>query len=404
MKRLLFLLLLIPVFSFSQHTAIPDQNFEQALIDLGYDNVIDGQVLTAIINTVTVLVVNNKNISDLTGIEDFTALTYLSCGGNQLTTLDLSQNTALTGLGCGQNQLTSLDVSQNTALTELTCYLNQLTSIDVSQNTALTELNCNNNQLTSIDVSQNTALTELYCNNNQLSAINVSNLNALEELQFENNNLSSLDLSNNHLLTDIFCNDNNLSNINLSNNTNLEFLYCERNPITELYLGDNHNLSQLSARGCSLECLNLRSSNSTPINLYRLWLGQNSFQTDNPNLNCIEVDDTSYYNLQATNPNGSTNFEYTGSFSNNCNNSCSPLNIEYHIYKTSIYPNPTNNLIKIEIENYNGSFEAELYDFNGKLLETTNSTKLSLVDYPKGIYLLKVSYGDRVEEIKVVKE
>ena len=74
-------MLLIPVFSFSQHTAIPDQNFEQALIDLGYDNVIDGQVLTAIINIVTVLVVNNKNISDLTGIEDFTT-TYLSCGGN----------------------------------------------------------------------------------------------------------------------------------------------------------------------------------------------------------------------------------------------------------------------------------------------------------------------------------
>jgi hypothetical protein len=70
----------------------------------------------------------------------------------------------------------------------------------------------------------------------------------------------------------------------------------------------------------------------------------------------------------------------------------------------SIYPNPTNNLIQIEIENYNGSFEAELYDFTGKLLETTNSTSFSLADYPTGIYLLKVAYGDRVEQLKVVKE
>jgi len=68
-----------------------------------------------------------------------------------------------------------------------------------------------------------------------------------------------------------------------------------------------------------------------------------------------------------------------------------------------IYPNPTNNLIKIEIENYNGSIESELYDFTGKLLETTNHTNLSLADYPSGIYSLKVTYGDRVEEVKVIK-
>ena len=69
-----------------------------------------------------------------------------------------------------------------------------------------------------------------------------------------------------------------------------------------------------------------------------------------------------------------------------------------------ILPNPTNTLIQIEIENYNGSFEAKLYDFNGKILETTNSTNLSIRDYSNGIYILKVAYGDRVEEIKVIKD
>ena len=70
----------------------------------------------------------------------------------------------------------------------------------------------------------------------------------------------------------------------------------------------------------------------------------------------------------------------------------------------SIYPNPTNKLIQIETENYNGSIEAALYDFTGKLLETTNKVAISLADYPIGVYLLKVSHLDRIDELKVVRE
>ena len=59
------------------------------------------------------------------------SLTYLSCGGNQLTSLDVSANTALTYLSCNSNQLTSLDVSANTALTDLSCDSNStLLTID----------------------------------------------------------------------------------------------------------------------------------------------------------------------------------------------------------------------------------------------------------------------------------
>ena len=99
------------------YTNVPDDNFEQALIDLGYDDTIDNFVLTANISSLTSLDVGEKDISDLTGIEDFTALTSLSCDNNQLMTLDVSANTALTYLNCVSNQLMSLDVSTNTALT-----------------------------------------------------------------------------------------------------------------------------------------------------------------------------------------------------------------------------------------------------------------------------------------------
>ena len=137
---------MIPALCLGQYTSIPDQNFEQALIDFGYDDVIDGKVLTANINSVDSLNLVGKNISDLTGIEAFTALTDLDCAVNQLTSLDVSQNTALTFLNCNYNQLTSLDVSKNTALTDLDCAVNQLTSLDLTKNTALTRLDCGGNK------------------------------------------------------------------------------------------------------------------------------------------------------------------------------------------------------------------------------------------------------------------
>ena len=59
----------------------------------------------------------------------------LYCFGNQLTTLDVTQNSQLQELRCDSNQLTTLDVTQNTQLQVLGCYYNQLTTLDVTQNT-----------------------------------------------------------------------------------------------------------------------------------------------------------------------------------------------------------------------------------------------------------------------------
>ena len=212
MKKLSLLLLLLPILAFGQTTLIPDTAFEQALIDLGYDTgTPDGSVPTVNISSVTDLLVYSKNISDLTGIEDFTALTELRCQSNQLTSLDVSNNTALVGLGCNDNQLTSLDLSNNTALSGLACGSNQLTSLDVSNNTSLTLLGCFYNQLTSLDVSDNTALTELTCDGNQLT---------------------SLDVSNNTALTFLNCSDNQLTCLNVKNgnNTNMTYLIGVNNP------------------------------------------------------------------------------------------------------------------------------------------------------------------------------
>ncbi|MBM78517.1 MAG: Por secretion system protein, partial [Crocinitomicaceae bacterium] len=82
MKRLLLLSILTSLVSCNLYVLIPDQNFEQALIDLGYDDVVNGKLLTANIINVDSLDVFEKGISDLKGIEAFTSLKSLDCGGN----------------------------------------------------------------------------------------------------------------------------------------------------------------------------------------------------------------------------------------------------------------------------------------------------------------------------------
>ena len=234
MKELLLILIVLPMIGFGQLTMIPDANFEQKLINLGYDSgAINGSVYTANINTVTSLAVNYQNISDLTGIEDFTALTSLNCNGNQLTSIDVSANLALMYLGCDGNQLTSIDLSQNTALISLGFSGNQLTSIDLSQNTALDHLECEYNQLTSLDVSNNTAIEELWCGNNQLTSLDVSNNTALGYLTCENNQLTSLDVSNNTSFCVLICSYNQLTSLDvrIGNNSNWAMFSCTSNPL-----------------------------------------------------------------------------------------------------------------------------------------------------------------------------
>ena len=172
---ILFIVLLTSSFVFSQNTYVPDDKFEQALIDLGYDTTLDDSVLTANISGVTTLDVGDKSISDLTGIEVFVALEELRLWDNSLTSLDVTKNTALKSLSLSRNKLTSLDVSKNTALKSLSVTSNRLTSLDVSKNTALKELWCDFNKLTSLDVSNNTALTWLYCPSNSLTSLIMRN-------------------------------------------------------------------------------------------------------------------------------------------------------------------------------------------------------------------------------------
>ena len=254
-------------------TYVPDDNFEQVLIDLRYDTPpLDDYVPTANIGIVTRLGIDNRNISDLTGIEDFIALTQLWCKGNPINNLDVTNNTALTVLDCPENQLTSLDVTNNIALIYLSCWGNQLTSLDVTNNTVLTVLACGINQLTSLDISNNTALfwlgcggnqlsslktdiipntalTRLSCGGNQLTALDITNYTALTWLGCRHNQLTSLDVTNNIALTRLGCRDNQLIALDVTPNTALTELHCMENQLTSLDISNNTALTHLDCWG-----------------------------------------------------------------------------------------------------------------------------------------------------------
>ena len=127
--------LCFPFLGYSQKTYIPDDAFEQALINLNLDGFLDDSVYTSAIDTVEILYLSNEGISDLTGIESFVLLSELYCNDNQITYLDLSDNSNLFEFNCSNNFLTSLDIrnGNNTGLWYFSAFNNpQLYCISVN--------------------------------------------------------------------------------------------------------------------------------------------------------------------------------------------------------------------------------------------------------------------------------
>ena len=72
--------------------------------------------------------------------------------------------------------------------------------------------------------------------------------------------------------------------------------------------------------------------------------------------------------------------------------------------KLKVYPNPTSNLINIDIPGFENKVLTELYDLNGRLLENSNNAIISLKNYRRGIYMLKVTYGKKTELDRILKD
>ena len=178
---LVFALIIWSLISYGQIIQFADPNFKNALVntncvdinndekgDEDADTNDDGEIEISEAEIITSLYVDNKSISNLSGIEFFTALQVLDCSFNKLSLFEVYNFPSLLKLDCSHNLLTALEVSNLSALQELDCNFMQLSSLVVSNLPALEKLSCFSTQLTTLDVSKLTALKELSCYYSQL--------------------------------------------------------------------------------------------------------------------------------------------------------------------------------------------------------------------------------------------
>lgn len=366
----------------AQIVTIPDTIFKaelvgNALINTNADTEIQVSEAQAFTGFMSVF---NKGIGDLTGIEAFTALTGINCGLNLFTTVDFSGNTALKILNCIGILCPTIDISSNTALTRLDCSSNVLTAVDVSTNIALENLTVSTNNLTTLDVSTNIAL---------------------ESLNVNGNNLTTLDVSSNTALEQLYCSNGQLTFLDVSNNLALRFLSCGYNPITSLDLSMNTALIRVLCGSSSvLTTLNLQNGNN--INMP----ATNFDATACPNLNCIQVDDTTYSNTNWINK-----IDLGTVFSQSAV-ACSVLSqistLGGAMPNLNVYPNPTAREININLGAIYNDINVAVHNTVGQLVFSNTYTgienlKLEL-EGSVGMYFVKIKTEAGESTIKVVKE
>jgi hypothetical protein len=249
MKKLFLVVFLFTSISgFSQNTYVPDDEFELALIELGYDSgVPDDYVPTANISAVTNLFIGNYYIHNYEGIQSFIALTDFYCY-SAATSIDLTQNVNLRNLTIYALGLLSIDLTHNTELRELSFLVDTgIHTLDLSHNTALTKLSIESgNMLTNLNLTQNADLQELSLGYVGLTDLNLSQNSVLTKLSVAIPGLNNLDVAANTALTTIAVNIMALDALDLTHNIALADLTIENCSINNLNLSANVALQRLT--------------------------------------------------------------------------------------------------------------------------------------------------------------
>ena len=69
----------------------------------------------------------------------------------------------------------------------------------------------------------------------------------------------------------------------------------------------------------------------------------------------------------------------------------------------AVSPNPAKDLLNISITNFNGNITTEIFDLTGVLVASSTKSKINIASFSKGVYLVKVVYGDLTNVVKIIK-
>ena len=238
-------------------TYIPDDNFEQSIIDAGFDEELDNYVLTRNISGIIRLGTSeseiklfNKGIKNLIGLDEFRSLKEFSADLNLIDSVDFSKNLNLETISIYYNNIKSIDISKNENLKSLNILGNpiQTRTIDISKNLNLEVLYIGgsagtrliNNQgefiaqipqitakISSLDFSLNSKLTNLKITHSEIIGLETTNYNNLDKimlLDLSFNQLQSLDVSGFTIL----------ESLNIIGNSNLDCVVVSQNQLSNI--------------------------------------------------------------------------------------------------------------------------------------------------------------------------
>ncbi|MDG2193508.1 MAG: hypothetical protein P8K77_01375 [Polaribacter sp.] len=265
----------------SNLTYIPDDNLESYLISAGFDDQMDDYVITSNVSSVSSIAIEatdnwtvgstigfwdfetrfTDRISNLAGIEAFPNLMHLNLRGENLDSINITQNSNLISFDANFNTFNKLDTSGNPNLQFISIDSNEvLPELDFSNNNNLIMLSipmCSINGFIGeggyIDISNLTQLEFLDLYDNNLTSVDISNNPNLKEIRLNfTYNITSMDFSNNTLLETVLFNNSNLQGV-------LDVSMCEN--LVELNVSQNPGLNCIKVNAAQLEALNSNNPN-----------------------------------------------------------------------------------------------------------------------------------------------
>ncbi len=216
---------------------------------------------------------------------------------------------------------------------------------------------------------------------------NLTNLKHIEGLSIIN--LAYIDVSGSEGLENFSMGGTSLSTILLPQSQSLLSFACGSCLLTELDLSYYVNLTYIMVERNSLEYLNVANGNNTNVTTF--------IATQNPDLNCIIVDDTAYSEANWTFIDPASTFVESEA-------ECDALTTNESSFEDfKIYPNPASDFFQLKVIN---EFERiDVIDLTGKVVKsfTESSYKYQVTELSKGLYILSIhtNYGKSFQKLVI---
>ncbi len=238
----------------------PDANFKAKLVQASTTNpvalntalqpmVIDtngnGEIEIPEALAVYQLSLDNSNITNLSGIENFVNLGTLYCAGDNIPTINLTSCAALKDLNLNNSHINSLLISNLANVENVNANNNNLTNLDLTGLANLKNLFLDNNNLIALNISGLTSLEQLNCDYNEIVTLNLTALPNLNYVKAQYGHLTSLTLSDLPKLVTARFVYNELASVFLSDLPLLEELNFNTNQLTSFAMGDYPKLKRL---------------------------------------------------------------------------------------------------------------------------------------------------------------